>query len=175
MNDDLAVVGSAALAMTSITVRPAVASERDALEALQWRASLNNPNDREALLQHPDAIELPEQQILDGTVWVAEEAGQITGFSAIVRRDDGDFELDGLFVEPTHWRRGIGRLLAERCAEAARAGGAGSLHLVGNPHAERFYRACGFQVVGTEATRFGVGLLMKRAILCPFVSRARLV
>lgn len=148
-----------------ITVRLAVASEREALEALQWRASLNNPDDREALLRHPDAIELPEQQILDGRVWVAEEANEIRGFSAVVLRDDGDFELDGLFVEPAHWRRGIGRLLVERCAEAARVSGAAYLHVVGNPHAERFYRACGFQVVGTEATRFGVGLLMKRAIL----------
>lgn len=65
----------------AISVRQARAHERAALEALQWRASLNNPGDREAL-----------------------------------------------------------------------------------PHAERFYTACGFEVTGTEHTRFGMGLLMRRSI-----------
>lgn len=152
-------------AISPITVRQAVASERDALEALQWRASLNNPDDRQALLEHPDAIELPLRQLLDGAVWVAEQEKRIRGFAVVVERSDGDFELDGLFVEPDCWRQGMGRLLVERCAEAARAAGAGHLHVVGNPHARHFYLACGFQVVGTEATRFGVGLLLKRALM----------
>jgi N-acetylglutamate synthase-like GNAT family acetyltransferase len=69
-----------------------------------------------------------------------------------------------LFVEPDAWRRGIGRELIEHCAAAARAAGAESLHVVGNPHAEGFYRACGFQMLGTRKTRFGVGLLMKRVL-----------
>ena len=70
--------------MSQITIRPAITAERESLEALQWRASLANPNDREALLANPDAIELPLRQILDGGVFVAEEAGRITGFSAIL-------------------------------------------------------------------------------------------
>jgi GNAT superfamily N-acetyltransferase len=80
---------------------------------LQWRASLNNPGDRDALLAHPDAINLPVDQIEDGGVFVAEELGSIQGFAAIVPREDGDIELDALFVEPTSWRRGIGRALLE--------------------------------------------------------------
>jgi hypothetical protein len=44
------------------------AGERQALEALQWRAPLHNPGDRAALLAHPDAIELPQSQIDDGLV-----------------------------------------------------------------------------------------------------------
>lgn len=148
--------------MSQVTVRPAVASERESLESLQWRASLNNPNDREALLANPDAIELPLQQILDGGVFVAEQEGKIKGFSAILPREDGNAELDALFVEPDCWRQGVGRVLVEQCATAARQAGARCLHVVGNPHAEHFYTACGFQVLGTEHTRFGIGLLMKR-------------
>ncbi|MEO8588983.1 MAG: GNAT family N-acetyltransferase [Flavobacteriales bacterium] len=150
--------------MSQITVRPAVAFEREALEALQWRASLNNPNDREALLANPDAIVLPLQQIVDGGVFVAEQAGRIKGFAAILPRQDGNAELDALFVEPECWRQGIGRLLVEHCALAAKRAGASDLHVVGNPQAEHFYKACGFQVLGTEQTRFGVGLLMKRPL-----------
>jgi len=147
-----------------VIVRPAVASEQKQLEALQWRASLNNPGDRDTLLAHPDAIELPLEQIRDGGVFVAEIAGATMGFAAILPREDGDFELDALFVEPNAWRQGIGRALVEHCAAAAKAIGAESLHVLGNPHAENFYHACGFDTLGTNQTRFGTGLLMKRTL-----------
>lgn len=147
-----------------VIVRPAVASEQKQLEALQWRASLNNPGDRDALLAHPDAIELPLEQIRNGGVFVAEVAGAAMGFAAILPRENGDFELDALFVEPGAWRQGIGRALIEHCASVAKAAGAESLHVVGNPHAEGFYRACEFNMIGTTQMRFGTGLLMKRAL-----------
>ena len=147
-----------------VTVRPAVASEQKQLEALQWRASLNNPGDRDALLAHPDAIELPLDQIRAGGVFVAEVAGSTMGFAAILPHENGDFDLDALFVEPTAWRQGIGRALIEHCAAAAKGAGAESLHVVGNPHAEGFYTACGFDTLGTKQTRFGIGLLMKKVL-----------
>src|ERR1041385_8328595 len=124
---------------SEVIVRTAVASEQKHLEALQWRASLNNPGDRDALLAHPDAIELPLKQIEGGRVFVAEVSGSLMGFAAILPREDGDFELDALFVEPHSWRHGLGRALVDHCAAAARAAGAESLHVVGNPHAEGFY------------------------------------
>ena len=150
--------------LNEVIVRPAVASEQKQLEALQWRASLNNPGDRDALLAHPDAIELPIEQIRDGGVFVAEIAGSTMGFAAILPRENGDFDLDALFVEPSAWRQGIGRALVEHCAAAAREMGAESLHVLGNPHAEGFYNACGFNTLGITETRFGAGLLMKRAL-----------
>jgi GNAT superfamily N-acetyltransferase len=150
--------------MKDVVCRPAAASEREALEALQWRASLANEGNREALLANPDAIELPLNQILAGQVFVAERAGVTLGFAAILPREDGATELDGLFVEPDAWKQGIGRLLVEHCAAAARAGGSATLHVVGNPHAEGFYHACGFVRVGTVQTRFGVALSMRRML-----------
>jgi N-acetylglutamate synthase-like GNAT family acetyltransferase len=151
--------------MQHVTVRLAVAAEQKALEALQWRASLNNPGDREALLANPNAVELPLQQIEAGGVVVAEVAGSVRGFAAILPREDGSSELDALFVEPQAWRQGIGRTLVEHCCSAARAAGSASVHVVGNPHAEAFYSSCGFTMVGTKQMRFGVGLLMKRDLL----------
>jgi N-acetylglutamate synthase-like GNAT family acetyltransferase len=155
--------------MPRITVRPAVVSEQKALEALQWRASLNNPGDREALLANPDAIELPRSQIEGGGVFVAEVTTEgteksVVGFAAILPRQDGDSELDALFVEPRAWRQGIGRVLVDHCCNAARSAGAASIHVAGNPHAEKFYYACGFTAAGTKQMRFGVGLLLKRAL-----------
>ena len=145
-----------------LVVRTAVVSECKQLEALQWRASLNNPGDREALMEHPDAIESSVDQIRNGGVFVAEVAGSVLGFAAILPRDDGDSELDALFVEPSHWRQGFGRRLIEHCASAAKAKGAKSLHVVGNPHAEKFYVTCGFKTIGTKQMRFGPGLIMRR-------------
>ncbi len=95
----------------NVLIRPAAMSEHQALVALQRRASLNNPGDRDALLANPDAIELPPDQIAAGHVFVAERDGAIVGMSAVLLREDQDTELDALFVEPHLWRHGIGRLL----------------------------------------------------------------
>jgi GNAT superfamily N-acetyltransferase len=138
--------------------------EREALEALQWRASLGNAGDREALLDHPDAIDLPLAQIEAGGVFVLEQDGAVLAFCAILPRPDGDTEIDALFVEPSIQRRGFGRMLIEHCANVAHSGGSAALHVVGNPHAEHFYLACGFLTVGTFNTRFGPGLLMRRLL-----------
>jgi len=97
-------------------------------------------------------------------VFVAERDGAIAGFSAVLSRDDLDTDLDGLFVEPHLWGHGIGRLLVDHCAVLARARGSAALHVVGNPHAEGFYRACGFAMIGTVKTRFGAGLSFKRTL-----------
>ena len=150
------------MARQPVLIRLAVPSEKRALEALQRRASLNNPGDREALLANPDAIEVPSEQIESGGVLVAEVSGAAVGFAAVVPREDGDVELDALFVAPELWGRGIGAALVDRCLSEARVKGALALHVVGNPHAEGFYRKCGFLCVGETQTRFGVGLLMRQ-------------
>ena len=86
------------------------------------------------------------------------------GFAAVLPREDEGAELDALFVEPDLWKHGIGRALVDHCARIARSRGAAFLHVIGNPHAEGFYVACGFQTTGTVDTRFGVGLSMRREL-----------
>jgi GNAT superfamily N-acetyltransferase len=147
-----------------ISIRPARPDERTMLESLQWRASLSNPGDRDALLSHPDAIALPAEQIVEGRVFVAERDGVIAGFASVVPRPDGGAELDALFVEPHLWKHGIGRQLVEHVADVARTRAAAFLHVIGNPHAEGFYVSCGFRATGTVDTRFGVGLDMRRPL-----------
>jgi GNAT superfamily N-acetyltransferase len=150
--------------MQQILIRAAVPSEKEELEALQLRASLTNPGDRDALLANPDAIEVPTEQLAGGRVFLAELNGAMVGFAAVEPRADGETELDALFVEPKIRRRGIGRLLVEHCAQVARKNGSAALHVIGNPHAEEFYFACGFKQIGTTQTRFGVGLLFKKML-----------
>ena len=139
-----------------LTIRPACAYERDELEDLQRRASLALPEYRALLESHPDAIDLPAEQIDDGGVLVAEIEGRMAGFAALV---DGD--LDGLFVEPRLWRQGIGAALVEAAAHEARRRGY-SLTVTANPGARGFYESCGFTCEGDAQTRFGPALKMSR-------------
>ena len=97
-------------------------------------------------------------------MFVSEYEGAIVGFAAIEPRQDGESELDGLFVEPRMQRRGIAKSLIEHCAEIVRKQGSTAIHVVGNPHATEFYSACGFEVIGTTETRFGPGILMRKPV-----------
>ncbi len=144
-----------------IALRTARPDERLALEELQRRASLEWDDYREALLAHPEAIELPLAQIEAGQVTVAEANGRVLGFSVVLPREDGDAELDGLFVEPKGWGQGVGRGLVEHGAKQARGAGAKALHVIASPRAEGFYARCGFQRTGETPTRFGPAILMR--------------
>lgn len=151
-------------ALEDLSIRRAAISEQKELEDLQLRASLTNAGDRDALLAHPDAIELPVAQLAAGGVFVAEWKGTIVGFAAVEPRGDGESELDALFVEPNMRRRGIAPSLVAHCAEVARTRESVFLYVIGNPHAREFYAACGFNMIGTSETRFGTGLLMWMAV-----------
>ncbi len=140
----------------TITLRLARPEEHEQLEDLQRRASLELPEYRDDLLANPDAIHLPPAQIANGQVIVAEFAGEIAGFAAVVGS-----ELDGLFVEPDLWGGGIGRALANAAIHQARLRGL-SLTVIANPRARGFYESCGFSVEGEERTRFGPGLRMSK-------------
>jgi N-acetylglutamate synthase-like GNAT family acetyltransferase len=147
-----------------LSVRTARLSEKDLLEELQWRASLMWEEYREVLLAHPDAIEVPVEQLNANQVFVAERDGKIVGFGAVVLRDDGDTELEALFVEPEVWLGGVGRRLVVEAERRAAKEGSHHLLVTGNPRAEGFYLACGFVQAGEHTTRFGVGLRMRKML-----------
>jgi GNAT superfamily N-acetyltransferase len=140
----------------ALTLRLARPEEHDELEELQRRASLELPEYRDQLIAYPDAIYLPEGQIANGQVIVAEVGSEIVGFAAVVGG-----ELDGLFVEPDLWGHGIGRTLVEAATHEARRRGL-SLSVVANPRAQKFYESCGFTVEGEEQKRFGPALRMTK-------------
>jgi GNAT superfamily N-acetyltransferase len=147
-----------------LTVRPADRGERSALEELQVRASVAVEEYREVILANRDAIELPLEQIVDGRVAVAERDGRVVGFSVLLPRDDGEAELDGLFVEPDVWRQGIGARLIRDTERRAFLDAARWLHVVANPRAEAFYSACGFEFAAEVPTRFGIARTMRKAL-----------
>jgi GNAT superfamily N-acetyltransferase len=139
-----------------LVIRLAQADEREELEALQRRASLALTEYREQLEANPDAIHLPPAQVANGQVLVAELDGRLAGFAALVGG-----ELDGLFVEPDLWRRGIGAALLNEATHEARRKGL-ALTVIANPSARDFYKRCGFSLEGEAQTRFGPALKMSK-------------
>jgi len=115
---------------------------------------MHEPMYRAQLAAHPDAIDLPVEQIAARLVRVAELDGELVGFSVLLEPSEGACELDGLFVEPGRMRAGVGRRLMEDATRIARERGAARIDVVAHPQAVAFYRAVGFTTVGTAQTRF---------------------
>jgi len=148
--------------------------ERARLEEIQRRASLMWEEYRPYLLANPEAIELPLAQLREGRVRVAELDGRMAGFAALLPKD-GFCELDGLFVEPDLWGRGVGRALLADALAIARADRAAAIETVANPRAEGFYYRLGFTVSGQAQTQFGPANRMTLSVtpLCPPRGQAR--
>ncbi|CAN7519170.1 GNAT family N-acetyltransferase [Devosia sp. LjRoot16] len=143
------------------TIRPARADDQPTLVAIVWKTVMASERDRDTLLAHPEAVQVPIEQLTPITACVADAADTTAGFAVVLPRPDGDAELDGLFVDPAMQRLGIGRRLVERAKELARAMGASTLHVVAADDALAFYRSVGFVETGVTETQFGKALLMR--------------
>ncbi len=147
-----------------LIIRGARPDERAALTELQRRAALMWEEDRAALLAEPEAIDIPQSQIDEGHVFVAERGGRVLGFGVVLQRSDHEAELDGLYVEPDAWGEAIGRQLMHHAEALARSGGARLLNVVANGRSVGFYEACGFQAVQEVRTGLSPGLEMIKAL-----------
>jgi GNAT superfamily N-acetyltransferase len=81
-------------------------------------------------------------------VFVAEEAGSAVGVAGCRAE-----WLDGLYVLPEWWSRGVGRALHDHVLERLRAGGSQRCHLwvlEHNDRARRFYERLGWSENGTS-------------------------
>ena len=147
-----------------VHLRDGCASDRAKLENIQRRASLTWEEDRQALLAHPEAIGVPLRFLEEGKVRVAEIAGTPVGFSVALAIDAATFEIDGLFVDTDHWRKGIGRALIVDAIRIARAQNAQTVVVTANLRAADFYAKLGFVRLGPVQTQFGVAVRMRRPL-----------
>ena len=116
------------------------------------------------MLAHPDSIHFSSEHISAGRTLVAEVDGSVTGFIAWLPIGDATAELEALFVEPSHWRQGVGIELLAAVSNAVTGAGFKNLHVVAAPAALDFYRRAGFVRTGATATQFGPALTMLKAI-----------
>ena len=144
--------------MKSVEIRLAHPDDRLNLIELQRRASLvgETGDVLQRLLDEPELIDIDEELLANNEVIVAEIGTTIVGFASFIAQDGNDAELDGMFVEPSHWRQGIGRALIEAVERELVAWQATRLRVVANPNALAFYTALGFVVIGEEKTPLGL-------------------
>ncbi|MEV6394289.1 GNAT family N-acetyltransferase [Streptomyces sp. NPDC051907] len=87
--------------------------------------------------------------LFDGAVWVAEaDDGAVAGFAALA-----DSELTWLYVDPAHYRRGVGRALLRHALAADDGECVECTVLDGNDAARALYESEGFAVVETKTGR----------------------
>jgi GNAT superfamily N-acetyltransferase len=96
--------------------------------------------------------------------WIADLDGERAGSIFCIAADEpGVAALRALIVDPSARRRGIGRMLIERCVEFARAAGYGRMELWTTSDlvdARRLYDAAGFEVIH-EGTRLRFGTTVR--------------
>jgi ribosomal protein S18 acetylase RimI-like enzyme len=85
----------------------------------------------------------------------------VAGFATFLVKD-GVAELEDLFVDPGHRRRGIGELLVLDISKRVRELGFETLEVTANPHAMAFYDYMGFVACGLVETEFYAAPRMKR-------------
>ena len=105
------------------------------------------------------ALDDPEGYILGhgGHIFIAEAGGEILGGCALLRNDDGSFELAKMAVDPAARGRGVGRALGEAAIEKARSLGAARVELLSNTRltpAITLYRLLGFVEVPLPANDY---------------------
>jgi ribosomal protein S18 acetylase RimI-like enzyme len=145
-------------------VRTAVDADLPELQRVFRAASLSNPDDVAGLLAHPEYLVFTGDGIRDGRTRVAvprSTAAPVLGFATVTTGPDGDPDLEDLFVDPSHRRRGIARRLVLDAVRTARAAGHRRLTVTGNGHALAFYRSVGFVVAGRAETPLGAASVLR--------------
>ena len=129
-----------------------------------WR-SLN-----EAWIERFFAIEPKDRVTLDdpagtvlakgGLIFIAERQGEPVGCAALLRMDDGGFELAKMAVADHAKGGGVGRKLIQACIDAARTAGAHRVYLESNSAlapALGLYRSAGFVDLPPAPTPYARG------------------
>jgi len=98
------------------------------------------------------ALDHPKEHILDkgGYIFIALYKGEPVGTCAIIKMNDGGFELAKMGVSPKAKGKGIGWLLGRACLEKARALGAHRVYLESNTRlkpAISLYHKLGFKKI----------------------------
>lgn len=160
--------------MSELIVRAATVEDARAIAEVHvasWKAAYADILDLENL-PHPLDVDEREQAWRDRIpqvgdegfrTWVAEENGEVLGYSFTRPTEDDDLnpleiaELVGLYVHPDHFEKGIGKRLLDRAVAGVRSQGflqATLWVLEDNARAIHFYRREGWRPDGTRAPCF---------------------
>jgi GNAT superfamily N-acetyltransferase len=133
-------------------IRKAIPDDADYLSALAMRSKAYWGYSPEFMESCRSELMVPEQQIHSGDFdyHVAVEGEMISGFYAIKRLLDAEFELEALFVEPERIGHGIGRQLIQHALKELDRKDAETLLIQGDPNTASFYIAAGARQIGVK-------------------------
>lgn len=141
-------------------IRRAVLEDLDALRPLydgQLRyMAAYQPREYRVVSQDPAYIK-SEIQAENGCVLLAEQDGEVLGFTSVTMKETGEkafrvsqkyAELEHIYVREEYWRTGVGTALFRAAWDWAKARGAASMHLMTlaeNTRAQSFYVGMGMR------------------------------
>jgi len=132
------------------TIREAKPEEQGELTRLCVRATKRAGYDEVFIDRAMPALTITVPLITAGCVLVAQDSSrEIVGVVAVTTTPlQGIALLYAIFVDPAHWKRGIGRVLFRAAVARAREMKAGALMIYAEPCAESFYKRMGAIRIG---------------------------
>lgn len=136
--------------MDVYAVRAAKPEEQRALTRLCVRATMHAGYDEAFIDRTLPALTITVPLLGANFVQVAEDGtGEVVGVVVVTPTAlQGIAQLYGLYVDPTHWKRGIGRVLFGAAVARAKGIKAGALMITAEPSAEGFYERMGAVRIG---------------------------
>ena len=137
-----------AIAMKPYSIRGAKREEHRALTQLIVRATLHSGYDEAFIDRARPALAVSLNGIVTGNVQVAEQSGEVVGVVEVLSTVLQGIAVLGIFVDPAHWEKGVGRALFEAAIARARTLKVGALMIYASPFAEGFYSRLGAIRIG---------------------------
>lgn len=144
------------------TVREARLEEQRELTRLCVRATMHAGYDEAFIDRTMPALTITVPLISANCVQVAEDSrGEVVGVVAVTPTAlQGIAQLYGLYVDPAHWKRGIGRTLFGAAVARAKKIKAGALMITAEPSAEGFYQRMGAVRIGEGPFYFSPEIIL---------------
>jgi N-acetylglutamate synthase-like GNAT family acetyltransferase len=136
--------------MGAYTVRDAKPEEQRELTRLVVSATMHAGHDEAFIDRAISGLAITLPMINGKSVQVAQDdSGKVIGVVAVTRSTlQGVALLNHLFVDPLHWRRGVGRILFETAIARAKELKTGAIFIYAEPSAEGFYEQMGTTRIG---------------------------
>jgi N-acetylglutamate synthase-like GNAT family acetyltransferase len=136
--------------MDPYAVRGARLEEQRELTRLCVRATMHAGHDEAFIDRTMPSLTITLPLISADYVQVAQDGpDKVVGVVAVTPTMlQGIALLHGIFVDPVHWKRGIGRVLFGTAVARAKAMRAGALMIYAEPSAEGFYKRMGAIRIG---------------------------
>lgn len=139
-----------------ITITPYTRAHHEAFRQLnlEWLDHYNLKESHDLMILND-----PEGTILEkgGYIWIAEAGGAPVGSAALIKEQEGEYELAKMAVTPSYRGKGISKLLIETCLEKAKEVGARKLMLFSNHQLQaalKLYEKYGFRHVEIHHSPF---------------------